>query len=349
MEAKIEKLKSYLKDPKRAINDNYSFFYALQDILYVRENTPAEVKHDRDIYDLFHATMSLFMQPIGGHNAWFSREQREPLFYAEVNGNGSYIDSEDWDRENRFLLENRNNDDVYSDRIEHRYSKWEHEFHRPHFPSDILKDENIVFFDGFTGYDSIQKKSWALWNSFQSILRWKKQETIKYQRREGIEKTTLQKICDSYCMIPMPYKDKVTYEDYIREIPYVVSESNRQHHSELFSEYLLSDIHKLCNGVQFETTTSDEFKDAMNDPANNGAKLKIRENEKVRVYHLIRHIKGKVANKDKSAIWLKDILKALNVKEVTYKSKYTEVENDDLNSKNKDFKEKLEQILSNEA
>lgn len=339
MEAKIEKLKSYLKDPQRAKEENNSLLLVLQDILHVRENTPTEVKHDRDIYDLFHATMSLFMQPIGGYRAWMGN----PSFKAEVDGNGNYIDPEDRDRESRFLRENRDNDEVANVSTEHRYSKWD--IISPPFKSSS-EDEKIARYQGF--YGDI-KTSYESWNDFQSHLRIDK-AMIEHQRRRGIRRTTLQKIVDSYIIIAFPYDDKAEYESYIGELQRVEL-SNKQQNSdsqsshELFDEYLLYRIHELCNGVQFECLSSDDFKNAINSPADYGGKLAIRKNETMRVYHLIRSLKKELKNQEQSAIWLTDILAALNIKESTYCSKYAEVDNDTLGKKNKVFRHNLCQAL----
>jgi len=79
MEPKIGRLKTYLKDPEKAIKDNYSLLVALQEILHMREYEPENTRYDRDIHELFYATISLFLQPIAGGT--FSRwDQIRPAF-----------------------------------------------------------------------------------------------------------------------------------------------------------------------------------------------------------------------------------------------------------------------------
>lgn len=113
----------------------------------------------------------------------------------------------------------------------------------------------------------------------------------------------------------------------------------------LFSEYLISDIHKMCNRVQFADITSDGFKAIINDPASGGGKLIIRKGENLRVYYLIDRLKKTISDDNRGAIWLWGILTRLGIKESTYKSKYTEVGKDDLNERNKSFKNELDEVF----
>lgn len=53
MEAKLQKLKAYLKDPQKAISDDFSLLITLQEVLHIRESESSNTRYDRDIYELF--------------------------------------------------------------------------------------------------------------------------------------------------------------------------------------------------------------------------------------------------------------------------------------------------------
>ncbi|WP_418425444.1 hypothetical protein [Alistipes sp.] len=81
MEAKLQKLKAYLKDPQKAISDDFSLLIALQEVLHIRESESSNTLYDRDIYELFYATIFLFIQPIEGTPPAFSRwDKISPAF-----------------------------------------------------------------------------------------------------------------------------------------------------------------------------------------------------------------------------------------------------------------------------
>lgn len=68
MKDKIQRLKIYLRNPEQALKDNFSLLIALQEILNIRKHNSHNTLYDREIYELFHATMILFLQPIIGDN-----------------------------------------------------------------------------------------------------------------------------------------------------------------------------------------------------------------------------------------------------------------------------------------
>lgn len=124
------------------------------------------------------------------------------------------------------------------------------------------------------------------------------------------------------------------------------SQINKGSISSIFSDYLLSDIHRLCNGVQFNTSSLEKFKATINNPANNVGVITICNGEKIRVYHLIDRL-AKTITKDKERDeWLNAILPCLGIKTNTYRSKYADVGKDELNDKNKTFRSALTKILT---
>ena len=111
----------------------------------------------------------------------------------------------------------------------------------------------------------------------------------------------------------------------------------------IISEYLLSDIHRVCNNNQFDSISLDDFKVAINSPGNQ--LMAIKKGENLRVYYLISRLKGSISNNKDAGVWLNSILNTLGIKESTYKSKYSDVGKDDLNSKNEEFKSALDEIF----
>ena len=104
MEDKIQTLEQYLKEPTRAIKNNYSLLVSLQEILHMREHGHSYSSFDRRIYELFHLTMSLFLQPIDGYNAWIDSRDHNVLFRADVDENGRYCNPDDQKKETKVLL-----------------------------------------------------------------------------------------------------------------------------------------------------------------------------------------------------------------------------------------------------
>ncbi len=91
---------------------------------------------------------------------------------------------------------------------------------------------------------------------------------------------------------------------------------------EYFSMKLLSIIHEVCIGEQFEDITAPDFYACMNlHPCQ--CVLKIKPREKIRVCYLISLMKEQLPEQDKDK-WKEAILKHLNIDENYYKSKYRE-------------------------
>jgi hypothetical protein len=82
---------------------------------------------------------------------------------------------------------------------------------------------------------------------------------------------------------------------------------HQQQSPPLFSEYLISDIHKMCNGVQFADISSDVFKTIINDPTSDGGKLIMHKGENLRVYHLINSLKKTISDNNRGATWLRSL------------------------------------------
>ena len=89
-----------------------------------------------------------------------------------------------------------------------------------------------------------------------------------------------------------------------------------------YSSKLLSLIHDVCVGEQFEEVSAPDFYANMNLlPCN--CKLKIKPREKIRVCYLIFLMGEKLSKQDREK-WKAGILELLDIDDSYYKSKYKE-------------------------
>lgn len=114
--------------------------------------------------------------------------------------------------------------------------------------------------------------------------------------------------------------------------------------TEFLSMSLISSIHKLCNGHQFEEMREFDFFQAFN-LHTNSKPVKVRQDEKTRVCYLISQLSENV-DEEKRSEWIGAILGITGIEKDYYRSKYREPLNEVSSIKNKDFAEALEEILS---
>ena len=112
---------------------------------------------------------------------------------------------------------------------------------------------------------------------------------------------------------------------------------------EYFSMKLLSLIHEVCEGEQFEEISAPDFYANMNlHPCN--CKLKIKPREKIRVCYLIFLMSEKLSKQDRDK-WKDRILKLLDIDDSYYKSKYKEPVSDFPSDSNQNFAKEMEHIF----
>ena len=112
---------------------------------------------------------------------------------------------------------------------------------------------------------------------------------------------------------------------------------------EYFSMKLLSLIHEVCVGEQFEEISAPDFYANMNlHPCN--CKLKIKPREKIRVCYLIFLMGEKLPKQDREK-WKDGILKLLGIDDSYYKSKYKEPVSDFPSDSNQKFAKEMEHIF----
>ena len=112
---------------------------------------------------------------------------------------------------------------------------------------------------------------------------------------------------------------------------------------EYFDAELLSLIHKVCVGEQFEDIATQDFYANMNlYPCEKGLKIKARE--KIRVCYLIFLISERLPKQDRDK-WKNEILKQLDIDENYYKSKYKEPVSDFPSDSNQKFAKEMEHIF----
>ena len=114
-------------------------------------------------------------------------------------------------------------------------------------------------------------------------------------------------------------------------------------HQEYFSMKLLSLIHEVCVGEQFEEISAPDFYANMNlHPCN--CKLKIKPREKIRVCYLIFLMGEKLSKQDREK-WKAGILELLDIDDSYYKSKYKEPVSDFPSDSNQKFAKEMEHIF----
>lgn len=159
------------------------------------------------------------------------------------------------------------------------------------------------------------------------------------------------------------YKYRISFEEYVTELKaerHIIFQSQKAAEMQTqcnsneiecdttppaFSPYLLSDIHKLCDGALFDPSDVSSFQNIMNDPLNNSSKLSIRKGERIRTYHLISELTKCITDDTLRRRWLNGILNFLGIKEQTYNSKYQDVQKEDTNTKNINFRNELKKII----
>ena len=112
---------------------------------------------------------------------------------------------------------------------------------------------------------------------------------------------------------------------------------------EYFSMKLLSLIHEVCVGEQFEEISAPDFYANMNLQSCN-CKLKIKAREKIRVCYLIFLMSEKLSKQDRDK-WKDRILKLLDIDDSYYKSKYKEPVSDFPSDNNQNFAKEMEHIF----
>lgn len=106
---------------------------------------------------------------------------------------------------------------------------------------------------------------------------------------------------------------------------------------------LLSLIHEVCVGEQFEEISAPDFYANMNlQPCN--YKLKTKPREKIRVCYLIFLMSEKLPKQDRDK-WKAGMLKLLDIDDGYYKSKYKEPVSDFPSDSNQNFAKEMEQIF----
>ena len=112
---------------------------------------------------------------------------------------------------------------------------------------------------------------------------------------------------------------------------------------EHFSMKLLSLIHEMCAGKQFEEISALDFYANMNlQPCN--YKLRIKPREKIRVCYLIFLMSEKLPKQDREE-WKDGILKLLDIDDNYYKSKYKDPVSYFPSDSNKNFAQEMEHIF----
>ena len=123
----------------------------------------------------------------------------------------------------------------------------------------------------------------------------------------------------------------------------ISQQETTEEQQEYFSMKLLSLIHEVCIGEQFEEISAPDFYANMNlHPCN--CKLKIKPREKIRVCYLIFLMSEKLSKQDRDK-WKDRILKLLDIDDSYYKSKYKEPVSDFPSDCNQNFAKEMEHIF----
>ena len=138
------------------------------------------------------------------------------------------------------------------------------------------------------------------------------------------------------------YRQSCLFLDILKKY---IPDGNRQEEPRkpVFSMKLLSLIHEVCVGEQFEEISAPDFYANMNlQPCN--CKLKTKPREKIRVCYLIFLMSEKLPKQDRDK-WKTGILELLDIDDSYYKSKYKEPVSDFPSDSNQNFAKEMEQIF----
>ena len=136
------------------------------------------------------------------------------------------------------------------------------------------------------------------------------------------------------------YRQSCLFLDILKKY---IPEETTEEQQEYFSMKLLSLIHEVCEGEQFEEISAPDFYANMNlHPCN--CKLKIKPREKIRVCYLIFLMSEKLSKQDRDK-WKDRILKLLDIDDSYYKSKYKEPVSDFPSDSNQNFAKEMEHIF----
>ena len=124
----------------------------------------------------------------------------------------------------------------------------------------------------------------------------------------------------------------------------ISQQETTEEQQEYFSMKLLSLIHEVCEGEQFEEISAPDFYANMNlHPCN--CKLKIKPREKIRVCYLIFLMSEKLSKQYRDE-WRDKILKLLDIDENYYRSKYKEPVSDFPSDSNQKFAKEMKCIFN---
>ncbi len=188
------------------VDDKYSLFRGLGEILYVRIKDESKANLDPEIHNLFYAIFSLYLEPYKGWRVFFESESRKFIWKAEINRNGRYVKAEDeqYEKENIHYDENLNisKEDIWK-------SKWK--TIRPTSSGVYCTVDEQIVNNGFgeKGGDIEQ-----LWWSFNSQSRLKRDNITGNLELKG--KTELERILNSYISLGLPLH-QLTYDEYVNQ------------------------------------------------------------------------------------------------------------------------------------
>lgn len=186
-----------------------------------------------------------------------------------------------------------------------------------------------------------------LWNTYETALACHREIVGKlhelYQKqaecKEEVKKYDINPFGDIFdlCMIFRSILEKYlpteTPNDEKKNIP----------QKSYFNMGLVSAIHELCNGKQFDEISELELYAILNNHPT-PVVLKIKSGEKTRICYLIHRLSEKLKGGEKNE-WRSEMLRRLDIAESYYASKYKEPESDIPSRKSEEFAKELKQIL----
>lgn len=189
-----------------------------------------------------------------------------------------------------------------------------------------------------------------IWERYEAILDKHKGVTVAiyelYKKREGrkveaakYDINPFADICD-LCEHFNAIIDKYLPNEIKTVTPAVAPTASS---SGYFDMGLVSAIHKLCNGEQFESVSELELYAILNNHPTM-ATLKIKSGEKTRVCHLIHRLSEQIKGAEK-VTWRGDMLRKLEISESYYSSKYREPVSEIPSQKSEQFAKELKSIL----
>lgn len=204
----------------------------------------------------------------------------------------------------------------------------------------IIKKDNdtgqILFYNPFMATRTNQ-----LWNEDISewiiLSRYNIHENDIFDLNPINRNDDLIEICDAMFTI-LPRKVKKIIDN-------IGNENIEQTDKVYFDMGMISQIHKICNGIYWKPIKDNILYDTLLDPLKYSNTIQIRSGGAEKVYFLFDRLNKSLPESLRKQ-WIEDLLQSANIKSSIYYKKYTSARSSNTTKNNKDFVKIIDNILS---